>query len=1096
MKKRLRNFFTFILIFLLGLAIPKVAKESKKLETKAEETITLYLRTTENWRQDGARFALYAWHPEVWFDLTLVPAETEIYQVTMPLGPQDGFLFVRMNGAEPANNWDNKWNQSQDLQFPTDGNNMFVINEGAWGDYGEVIGYWSSYLPVIIDPPSSSDPDPEQPVIEPSIYTLHYWRNDGRQAEYDLWLWGEGQNGQAYPFTSSDSYGRVLQVASTYFKNPQYLNIIIRPGNWSSQTPDIKVDVQDYPAVDDGTGVLRRHFYLVDMETTIYKSEEEAKGEKILSARFTKTNEITVQTYKEPESSSVTEDSVPIVSTASGQQYLPAQYRYQFKLTLEQNVDLAKSYEISVVFKDTGVTKKKIATFDGLYDDPFFVNNMTYEGSDLGVTYATTGSTFKVWAPTTRTLKVRIYDNGTPRSVDRDLGNDDFVEHNMLRGEKGVWSLSLPGDYHGKYYTLVASNSLGENEFADPYAKAAGVNGIRGMIVDFSKTNPTGWEAINFDTKAPTELVPYELHVSDLTADDTWNGTEANRKKFLGLIEEGTKYTKDGQSISTGFDHIKELGINALQILPFYDQENDEVNLEFNWGYNPKNYNVLEGGYSSDPHNGLVRINEFKKVVKAYADHDIRIIMDVVYNHVASISQHSFTKLVPGYYFRYSGESPSNASGVGNDTASERIMFERYMVDSTYFWATEYKLGGFRFDLMGLHTVDAMKAVRNKLETYRSDIIIYGEPWDMDGTAMSVRKDLAKHANLWKVPGVGGFNDQIRDAIKGDTSGRGKGWVQLGAHELSQETVNKIKDGVMGKVTYGTTDPSQVVNYISVHDNYAIFDKLQVAGSDGFDIARIKKQSVQSEAISLLGQGIGFIHAGSEIMRSKPLGDGYFDHNSYKSPYSVNSIKWNEKFDNLEFHNYYRQLIALKRHAPSFNYATRALVDANSGVQDIKKNFLKLTYSDGVDNYVIYHLGVGSREAITDLGGMELVLDTSGVLKRGETLPASFRIEANTTIVARNERDRGANDLTMPKDIIAIKEGTDPDPTTSEDEGTSMPPTTSLPDTPTSGTPTSSEPGKLSSNVGTVLLISGASVIFVAAAVTVTVVLIKKFKRK
>ncbi|MDY0214416.1 MAG: type I pullulanase [Bacilli bacterium] len=1096
MKKGIRNFFMLALVFLTGLTIPRLTKDDAKVETKAAETITLYLKTNANWRADGARFAAYTWDPATWYDLTLTNLETEIYEFTIPMNSQANIIFTRMNPAAPLNDWTNKWNQSEDLLIPYTGeNNMFVINEGAWGNGGgEVIGYWSKFLPVIVDP-SSGDPDPEVPEIEPSIYTLHYWRNDNLQSQYDLWLWGEGQNGQAYPFTGSDSYGRVLQVASTYFTNPQYLNLIIRPGSWSAQTPDIKIDVQDYPAVDDGTGTKRRHFYLVDMETTVYKTAEEAKGEKLLSARFTGTSELTVQTYKEPLTYSVSKAGSALVNGNVTANYIPAAFRYEFKINIGETVDLTALYEVTVTFKETGTSKVKNATFDGLYDNAFFIDNMTYTGSDLGVTYTPQNSTFKVWAPTSEDVKIRIYDNGTPRSVSKELGNDLFVEHQMIRGEKGVWSLTLNGDLHGKYYTLVAKNSLGTNEFPDPYAKAAGVNGIRGMIVDFTKTNPTGWDSVTTSTKKATEVVPYELHVSDLTADDTWNGTEANRKKFLGLIEEGTMYQENGQAVRTGFDHIKELGINALQILPFYDQENDETNMEFNWGYNPKNYNVLEGGYSSDPHNGLVRIQEFKQVVQAYAALDIRIIMDVVYNHVASISQHSFNKLVPGYYFRYSGEAPSNASGVGNDTASERIMFERYMVDSTYFWATEYKLGGFRFDLMGLHTVDAMNSVINKLKTYRSDIIVYGEPWDMDGTVMSVRKDLAKHANLWKTAGVGGFNDQIRDAIKGSSSGSDRGWVQLGVTDINEERVNKIKDGVMGKVTGGVTNPSQVVNYISVHDNYAIFDKLQVAGKNLYDIDRIKRQSVQAEAISLLGQGIGFIHAGSEIMRSKPLGGGYFDHNSYQSPYEVNSIKWDEKMDNLEYHNLYRQMIALKRHAQSFNYSTRTEVDGKAGVSTIGNNLLKLTYSDGQDSYVIYHYGVGGRRDVIDLGGQELVVDTSGTLKPGTVLPNSFRIEANTTIIARNVRDRGANDLTMPNDITLVP-FVDPDNPTSEEptsgDTTSMPPTTSLPGDSTDP----NNPGGPNNALKTTLIIGGSvlGVGVIAGAVFLILKVIKKKK--
>lgn len=1075
MKKGYRNFFTLLVIGLVGLGVPGWTKDQSLVDTKAAETTTIYFRANENWRTDNvARFAAWIWlngGEGTWVDLTPTPAETEIFQVAIPSTGYDRIIFARMNKLIATNSWTwgkdagPLWNQSEDIVLDlTSGNNMYSMFEERWGldgdgnNYNEVIGYWTKYVPLIIEPPSSSEEGSESsevPVVEPSIYTVHYWRNDGKQANYDLWLWSDGQSGQAYSFTSSDDYGRVFQTASSNFKNPPYLYLIIRFGDWVQQTPDIKIDVRDYPIVEDGNGIKRRHFYLVDMETTIYKTAEEAKGEKLLSARFTNTSELTVQTYKEPESYRVLKDGLPLTNGNTVASYNVSAYRWSFKINTNEVVDLVKDYTVEVTFKTTNVVKEKMATFDGLFDTSFFIDNYTYSGSDLGVTYSPSASTFKAWAPTTKDLKLRIYNSGTPKRVSAALGNDDFTEHAFTRGAKGVWSVTLSGDYHGKYYTFYATNSAGTDEFADPYAKASGVNGIRGMIVDFSKTNPTGWDNVTLSTKKATEIVPYELHVRDLTADDSWNGTESKRHKFLGLIESNTTYTENEKMVRTGFDHIKELGVNALQILPFYDQENDETNMEFNWGYNPKNYNVLEGGYSSDPYNGLVRINEFKQVVQAYATYDIRIIMDVVYNHVASISQHSFSKLNPGYYFRYSGESPSNASGVGNDTASERIMFERYMVDSTYFWATEYKLGGFRFDLMGLHTVDAMNAVMSKLKTYRSDIIVYGEPWDMDGTVMSVRKDLAKHANLYKAPGVGGFNDQIRDAIKGDPSGAGRGWVQLGAAQINETMLTKIKDGMMGKVTGGTTDPNQVVNYISVHDNYAIFDKLQVAGKPDYDIARIKQQSVQAEAMSLLSQGVGFIHAGSEIMRSKPLGPGYFDHNSYKSPDSVNAIKWDEKWDNLAYHNYYRQMIALKTKAGAFNQNNRATLDSGgAGVETKGSNLIKLTYNQGSDVYTIYHFGVGTRADITDVGGQEVVLDTSGVLKTGSIAASSFKINANTTLVTRNVRDRGAIDPTIVTDIPYLDGSEVVIP---GDSSSSMPTTTSLPDNPTSGDSSTSD---------------------------------------
>ncbi|OQC11181.1 MAG: Pullulanase precursor [Tenericutes bacterium ADurb.Bin087] len=1071
MHKGKRNFFAIVLTLLVTLGLPKLQNNERADNVKAATSVTLYLKLNNNWPVDNARFAAYVWAPEAWYDLTLAEGETDIYQVTIPNNGQTGLIFTRMTPDSPLNNWDNKWNQTSDLEltFPME-NNMYALNEGAWGNNGEVIGYWTNYIPPYIPPVSSEDPgsegeDSSSEGIESSYYVLHYWRNDGKQNEYDLWLWGEGQNGKAYEFNTSDDYGITLRAHSTFFYGDKYLNLIIRTkGSWAKQTPDIQIDVEEYPLVAG-----ERHFYLVDMETTVYKSATEAKGEKILGAKFTKTNTISVATYLEPDTFKVVVDELPIKEDSALATYKPAEYRWNFTITLDTVIDVTKLYNVKVTFK-SGVVKEKLANLEGLFDDPFFVENLTYEGSDLGVTYTPSASTFKVWAPTTQDLKLRIYDNGTPVRVNRTKGSDEFVEHDFVRADKGVWSVSVPGDLHAKYYTLVATNSNGTNEFVDPYAKAAGVNGMRGMIVDFAKTNPTGWGDVNFSVKKPTEIVPYELHVSDLTADSTWNGSEWKRKNFLGLIEKGTMYERNGKAIKTGFDHIRELGINALQILPFYDQENDETNMEFNWGYNPKNYNVLEGGYSSDPYNGLVRIQEFKRVVQAYANEDIRIIMDVVYNHVASISQHSFTKLVPGYYFRFNLDgSPRNSSGVGNDTASERIMMERYMVDSTYFWATEYKLGGFRFDLMGLHTVDAMKSIMTKLKTYRNDIIVYGEPWNMEsGDGMlSPKKPYAIQSNLYQVPGLGGFNDQMRDAIKGDSNDTSRGWVQMGASEIYDARLNKIKDGLMGKTTNGSSDPIQTVNYVSVHDNLTIYDKLYISGTKDalFGVEQIKKQAVQAEALSLLSQGIGFVHAGSEILRSKPLGNGRFDHNSYKSDYTINSIKWNEKYDNLDYHNFYRQMIALKVHAPAFSLNSRAAIDNGAVTLSApNKTTIKLTYSASGDTYTIYHFGVMGSTTVSDISGQQVVFDSSKTLTPGSVINSNPRIPGNSTLITRNVRDRGPNDPTMPAILDYepfVPPITEPDPYddgTSSSESSSMPPSTSLPDSSDGTSPDVSAP--------------------------------------
>lgn len=863
--------------------------------------------------------------------------------------------------------------------------------------------------------------DPLPTFLEPHL-VFHYHRSDNNYTGWKLWLWGQGEGGADYEFTKNEeAYGKYLYLPVASFTDLTQVNFIIKKGSWEQQTPDANIKYADY-TFDVATNAY--HFYLLNMNTKVFPSIESALGNQILESDFATKTTIKVVTNNEPANYIIKEGDDVVKSSVVTAFYSSTLYTWSFTINLGASYEpnFTKGYTVEVGYK-TGNAVTEIVGLKGLFDDPYFVEELTYQGDDLGVTYSPTESTFKVWAPTAQTLKLRLYNSGTPVSINAITGNDTFVEHAFVRGEKGVWSVTLPGDLHGKYYTLMAKHATGEVEITDPYAKAAGINGIRGMIVDFSKTNPTGWDAVDYPELAPTEIIPYELHVADLTADDTWTGTEANRKKFLGLIEEGTTYTKGGVTVKTGFDHIKELGINALQIIPFYDQQNDERTPSFNWGYNPQNYDVLEGSYSSDPYEGLVRIREFKQVVKAYAAEDIRIIMDVVYNHVASLGAHSFNKLVPGYYFRYEANgTPNNASGVGNVTASERVMMEYFMRDSTAFWVKEYKIGGFRFDLMGLHTTKAMETLYNKIKTLRNDILVYGEAWDMDQS--SRRPTLFHQENVYKVPGVGAFNDQIRDSFVSNGTSPSAGWVQMPGVDSNTAVAikNRLKDGMLGKIFGKQGTPTQTINYAAVHDNYTLYDKLTLVGRNkGFDAAQVAKQSLQTDSMVLLSQGVSFLHAGSEMLRSKPSGAG-FDHNSYQSSYEVNSLKWDEKIDNLTIFNYYQDLINIKRNVPAFQYTTRAEIEANVTFTfgrdiDLSDNFIKYTTRDEHFTYTVLFYAVGARIRLNDLDGQTVVLDTSGTLVPGSEVSGTVSLTSNTTLVLKVSNDPinpGSSDTSVP----------------------------------------------------------------------------------
>ncbi len=891
---------------------------------------------------------------------------------------------------------------------------------------------------------------PETPVTyEENTLVLHLFRNDGaynRAVDMHIWqLEPKSLSGVNYKFTHQDDYGVYLELSTvgTVIEGATKIGLINRnDGEWNKgQTADMHYSLKD--AVFDKHKA--KHLYFVDLESTIYESVAEALSDKVLSSVFSGEKEVSLKTNYDITGVVIKENGVVIESTMGTPVKNETEFAYYTKVTLSSSfvADFKKTYTAEVSFKLTGGVVTTGISISGLFDTTLFEEALTYDGNDLGLTYSAASSTFKVWAPTSDSISLRIYDTGTPLAVDATLGSDGYFDHEMVLGEKGVWSVSVNGDLHGKYYTYFVKNYAFPDgaETADPYGRAAGVNGDRTMILDLATTNPEGWDEVELKEIKNTELVVYELHVADLTMDESWTGSEANRGKYLGLIEEGTTYKEGKKKVTTGFDHIKELGVNAVQILPFFDQDNDEVNMSFNWGYNPKNYNVLEGGYASDPYDGAVRINEFKQVVQAYAKEDIRIIMDVVYNHVSSVTNNAFHKLVPEYYFRYQTDgSLSNNSGVGNDTASERIMFSRFMVDSTEFLAKEYKLGGYRFDLMGLHDIPTMNALADNIHEFDEDFVIFGEPWDMykaDGKVnpLSASNDMAMHANLNKMPTIGGFNDNFRDGVKGSVfESRGKGWLQ--ASNGSAQDASKVVNGLLGKYDNAITNPTQVINYVDCHDNNTIFDKLSITAADpddGVDEERLLRQVTQSAALTLTAEGTSFLHAGAEILRSKPWdGSGEedkntdgFDSNSYKSSYAVNSIKWGNKITYLNEYNIYRTLVHLKLTNEWLQLDTRAAIDENVSINNVGIDYMmpnrviKAVYGEETDNeLVIYHVGPISRIKL-DLTGYEVVLDTSGQLKAGSKGKAGIKVAANTSIIVKKIGGNGGLTKALPKLIKA-----------------------------------------------------------------------------
>ncbi len=555
-----------------------------------------------------------------------------------------------------------------------------------------------------------------------------------------------------------------------------------------------------------------------------------------------------------------------------------------------------------------------------LYSSEEFEAKFTYTGSDLGAVWTKEATAFRVWAPTADAVKVNLYQGGT-------AGVDDLLEQlDMTPDANGTWVAQKSGDLNGVYYTYQVEVNGQSNEACDPYARTTGVNGQRAMVIDLESTNPEGWDR-DVDPhygKNVTDAIIYELHVRDLSSDSS-SGI-ANTGKFLGLIEEGTV---NSQGVPTGLDHMKALGITHLHLLPSYDYASvDETDPEapFNWGYDPVNYNVPEGSYSTDPYHGEVRVKEMKQMIKGLHDNGISVILDVVYNHVYDAGQFCFNRIVPGYFSRINEAGVySNGSYCGNDTASERSMVKKFIVDSVKYWADEYHMDGFRFDLVGLIDTETILECMEEVHKTHPNVIFYGEGWTMSTQMTKAGYTMTTQANSTQVPGFAFFSDTIRDSMRGPVSKNNESGYLAGKGGHT----STIRDAFMGKATW-CKSPAQTVNYASCHDNMTLYDRLTMSVPDATVEERIRMNNLAA-AIYMTSQGIPFIHAGEEMLRSKPLWNGGFDHNSYKSSDKVNSLKWDDLNDPQyqDVVAYYTGLIAFRKAHPALRMTDAQEVEAH-----------------------------------------------------------------------------------------------------------------------------------------------------------------------
>lgn len=544
-----------------------------------------------------------------------------------------------------------------------------------------------------------------------------------------------------------------------------------------------------------------------------------------------------------------------------------------------------------------------------------------YSGSDLGFTYTKEATTFKVWAPTASSVAVRLYKTGSSGEP----GAQEISTTAMQKGTNGVWSATLKGDRKDLYYTYLVTVNGVTCESADLYARAAGVNGNRSMIVDLKETDPDGWDKdrhIFYDD--PTDAIVWEVHIKDFSSSEVSGVSLKHKGKYLAFTEKGTTLDDKGE-YSTCIDYLKKLGVTHVQLLPVYDyatvDESDTGSDQFNWGYDPKNYNVPEGSYSTDPFNGKTRIKEFKQMIMALHEAGIGVIMDVVYNHTFTAPGGWFEMTVPGYYYRMNDDGTfSDASACGNETASDHLMYRKYMKDSILYWTKEYHIDGFRFDLMGVHDVTTMNEIRKALDTgieNGTKVIMYGEPWT--GGPVATKEPTAVKENIKLLnERIGAFNDNFRDSVKGHVfNAKEKGFVQDGS----------LTAGVIGAITANTIhtpwakQPSQAIAYLSAHDNFTLYDKLvlSVKGDESFDERdeRLIDMNRLGAAITLTSQGINFMQAGEEFARTK-LGD----ENSYVSSTKINQLDWNCVKSNADLVSYYAGLIEIRKHFKPFRDPT------------------------------------------------------------------------------------------------------------------------------------------------------------------------------
>ncbi len=796
--------------------------------------------------------------------------------------------------------------------------------------------------------------------------TIHYHRFDNSYAGWGLHCWGAvvesgGSfqiNGQTYswqnplPWTGTSDYGVYWEVPIAY---PQEdLGFIIHLGDVKDPGPDMFWgDYAQHPEI-----------WILSGFTQIFTSEPDpdirllaavSDGAQTLNLRL-------AQDAGQLEGFTVWRGETEVAVTSR-----TATTPRHVVLTLAAPVVISQLYTV----RDAVGGNEVVVRHD--FDDAAWA----YAGDDLGCTFTPAGTTFKLWSPVASAATVRLYDSPYP------VDGETFDEYplNPVAGQPGVRGVTVPGNHKDRYY-LYNMTVYGQTYLTpDLYSVALSSNSQRSQIIDLAETDPPGWQDDVWPDFDIAESVIYELHIRDMTADPNWNGSEVNRHKFLGVVQPGTSH----EGRPTGFDHLLDLGVNTVQILPMYDFTSvDENNPQSrNWGYDPYAYNVPEGSYASEADDGKVRIREMKQMIQGFHAAGIKVVMDVVYNHTHNVGPQGslFDAMVPKYYYRLLADgSYANGSGVGNEVATEKLMARRFILQSCLYWVQEYRVDGFRFDLMGLIDTELMAEITAAVKAINPHAIIYGEPWGGYGTQPLTGKGDQRGL------GFGCFNDNIRNAIRGSTDGTDPGYAMGNVN-----TRAAVVRGIAGSIDDFTDGPDETINYISAHDNYTWWDKLDHRWNPtnpppGHSQATLERMARFGLSMVMTAQGIPFLHAGSEFLRTKRTGDpGQSEEairNSYNQGDDVNQLDWERRVEHDEVVAYVRGLVALRLARPELRLPTADLIRAHlHPLPDMPQNAIgyrldDVTPDDGWGDLLVFHNpGAAAIEVPLPAGQWAVVVD-------------------------------------------------------------------------------------------------------------------------